>query len=117
LGYNTTSFAVGCLNAIVTLPTDLADVVIYGAIQCIFSRDDDEDVTSEVINECDPHVAEDILARWVILDVGKCALERTSVDGEKTKVFRAEPYGDTGDCRCAIAALNQIHKASKVRVA
>jgi hypothetical protein len=61
-------------------------------------------------------LTEDILARWVVLDVGKCALDRTSVDAEKAIAFRAKPYRAAGDYRCAIAALNQIHKASEIRV-
>ena len=60
-------------------------------------------------------MSEDIAARWVVLDVGKSALVRTSVDAEKTKAFRAKPYGAVGDCRCAFAALNYIHKSSEVR--
>jgi hypothetical protein len=62
------------------------------------------------------YVSEDIVCRWVVLGVGKGALDWTFVNVENTKAFRAKPYGAAGDCRCQFAALNLIHKASEVRV-
>jgi hypothetical protein len=35
------------------------------------SGDDEEDAAIEVINDDDSHVVEDVLARWMVLDVGK----------------------------------------------
>ena len=74
------------------------------------------DDSPEVIDLCGSHVSEDILARWVVLDVGKWTLDSTFVNVENTKDFRAKAYGAAGDCRCQLAALNLIHKASEVRV-
>jgi hypothetical protein len=72
---------------------------------------EEEDVESpEVIDLCESHVSEDILARWVVLFVGKWTLDSTFVNVENTKAFRAKAYGAVGDCRCQLAALNLIHK-------
>ena len=80
------------------------------------SDEEEEGELREVLGVCGSYVPEDISARWVVLDVGKSALDWTFVDVEKTKDFRATPYGAAGDCRCQFAALNLIHKASEVRV-
>jgi hypothetical protein len=79
--------------------------------------DEEEEVElREVIDVCESDVSEDIACRWVVLGVGKYALDWTFVNVEKTKAFRAKPCGAAGDCRCQFAALNLIHKASEVRV-
>jgi hypothetical protein len=82
----------------------------------LFSDEGEEEgELREVIGVCESYVPEDIAARWVVLDVGESALDWTFVDVEKTKAFRAKPYGAAGDCRCQRAALDLIHKASEVR--
>jgi hypothetical protein len=53
------------------------------------------------------------MARWLVLDVGKGPLFTNGVDSEKTKRFRRKPYGDTGDCTCSCASLNELHAAAQ----
>jgi hypothetical protein len=77
--------------------------------------DEEEHDVSEVIDLSESHVSEDILARWVVLDVGKGTLDSTFVNVEHTKAFRSKAYGAAGDCGCQLRALNLIHKASEVR--
>ena len=77
--------------------------------------EEEEDDASEVIDLCGSHVSEDILARWVVLDVGKWTLDSTFVNVENTKAFRSKAYGAAGDCGCQRRALNLIHKTSEVR--
>ena len=78
--------------------------------------EEEDDDSPEVIDLCESYVSEDILVRWVVLGVGKWTLDSTFVNVENTKAFRAKAYGAAGDCRCQLAALDLIHKASEVRV-
>ena len=77
--------------------------------------EEEEGDSPEVIDLCGSYVPEDILARWVVLDVGKWTLDSTFVNVENTKAFRSKAYGAAGDCGCQRRALNLIHKTSEVR--
>jgi hypothetical protein len=56
-----------------------------------------------------------VLACYVVLGVGKDRLYVHDVDENDTKSFRKKPYGDTGDCACSFAALNELYAAAQVR--
>jgi hypothetical protein len=56
-----------------------------------------------------------VLACYLVLGVGKGRLYVHDVDEEDTKWFRQKPYGDTGDCACSFAALNELYAAAQVR--
>jgi hypothetical protein len=53
------------------------------------------------------------MARWLVVGVGKSPLFTNCVDSEKTKRFRRKPYGDTRDCTCLYASLNELHAAAQ----
>ena len=53
------------------------------------------------------------MARWLVVGVGKSPLFTNCVDSEKTKRFRRKPYGDTMDCTCLYASLNELHAAAQ----
>jgi hypothetical protein len=68
----------------------------------------------EEVNQLSVSVLERILACWLVLDVGKSHLFTDGVDKEKTRSFREKAYGDTGDCACSAAALNELLGAAQV---
>ena len=73
-----------------------------------------EEEEEEEVNQLSVSVLERILACWLVLDVGKSHLFTDGVDKEKTRSFREKAYGDTGDCACSAAALNELLEAAQV---
>jgi hypothetical protein len=56
-----------------------------------------------------------VIACYLVLGVGKDRLYAHDVDDKDTKSFRKKPYGDSGDCACSFASLNELYAAAKVR--
>jgi hypothetical protein len=70
------------------------------------------------VEECDLSVdGPALVAHWLVMDVGKTSLLRGSVDHRKTSGWRAKEFGDCGDCRDAVAALDILRGAVKVSIA
>ena len=78
------------------------------------AEEEEEEEEEEEVNQLSVSVLERILACWLVLDVGKSHLFTDGVDKEKTGSFREKAYGDTGDCACSAAALNELLGAAQV---
>ena len=71
--------------------------------------------SQEQVHPSEVSALQHVMACWMVLGVGKDRLFVNDVDNKSTKSFRQKPYGDTGDCACSFAALNELYAAAKVR--